>query len=405
MSKNVLVIGAGVTGVTSAYFLTKKGFDVTVVEKESYAGMMTSYANGGQLSVSNSETWTTWSNVFKGAKWMLNRSAPLLVRSKPSFAKIEWLLDFLMNVATGTHVENTKKTIELGLRARELYFEIANNTGVQFDLKQNGILHFYKTDDYFQSAIKATKEIYLPSGVDRRILTADEVIAIEPTLCDARGILGGTYTESDAMGDIHKFCYSLASYCRDRMRVKFLYDTSIRKAETAFGLHEIEFSNGQFQDFDFVVVCAGAYSSSVAKLFHDRVNVYPVKGYSITLRDNRSFFPRVSLLDDQAKIVTSTLGDRLRVAGTAELDDWNLDIRRERIDPLLKWVRKNFPLIDVRDFKPWAGLRPMTASMLPIVRPGSLKGVYYNTGHGHLGWTLAPATATMLADMISEDAR
>jgi D-amino-acid dehydrogenase len=405
MTKNVLIIGAGITGVTSAYFLAKKGFNVTVVEKESYPAMMTSYANGGQLSVSNSETWTTWSNVLKASKWLFNKSAPLLVRPTPSIAKISWLLDFLWQTATNTYEENTKKTISLGLRARELYFDIADKTSINFDLKQNGILHFYKDQKYFQSAINATKNLYVPSGVNRHIITHDDVVQIEPMLLYSKGIVGGTYTEDDAMGDIHKFSNELAQYCESKLAVKFLFNTSIKSAETAFGLHDIEFSNGQMQDFDFVLICAGADSSSVAKLFHDYIDVYPVKGYSVTIKDNVNVFPQVSLLDDQAKIVTSTLGDRLRVAGTAELDDWNLDIRKDRITPLLNWVKTNFPMIDTRDYKPWAGLRPMTGSMIPIVRPGRLKGVYYNTGHGHLGWTLAPATANIIADVIYEDAK
>ena len=155
--------------------------------------------------------------------------------------------------------------------------------------------------------------------------------------------------------------------------------------------------------YDNVVICAGADSAYVAGLFNESINVYPVKGYSITIKDDPKYYPTTSLLDDEAKIVTSTLGDRFRVAGTAELDGWNLDIRKDRIDPLLRWVHTNFPDIDTRDYKPWAGLRPMTPSMMPIVRRGVSKGVYLNTGHGHLGWTLSPSTAQMVVQLIDQD--
>lgn len=401
MSRQFVVIGAGITGVTTAYYLAKNGYEVTVVDAEPYPAMMTSYANGGQFSVSNSETWTTWPNVKKGMKWMFTPGAPLLVRPWPSFSKIKWMTGFLWNTATGAYEKNTKTTITYGLKARELYDKIAAEEGIEFDRYKCGILHFYKNQEYLDSAVKATNTVYKSMNIDRRVLTTQEVGDIEPTLVSDSKIIGGTYTQSDSVGDIHKFCNELASVLRRKYQVKFIFNTKIsgaKRMDTGRGwvLHTLR------RDITCtdVVICAGSNSAEVGKMFGEKLPVYPVKGYSITITDDRKNLPAVSLLDDEAKIVTSTLGNRLRVAGTAELDGWNRDIRMSRIEPLVQWVRTNLPQVDTRDVKPWAGLRPMTPSMMPIVRKGNLAGVYVNTGHGHLGWTLGAATAHELVTRI-----
>ena len=388
------VVGAGITGITTAYYLYKAGYDVTVFDKEPYAGMKTSYANGGQLSVSNSETWTSWSNVVKGLKWMLKSDAPFLIRPSLSPSKIKWLTAFLYETCKGedNRRRNSMSTVAMGLLAREEYYRIADETGINFDLSKKGILHFYKNAEYFDNAKYAMESIYRYTDLKREVVLAQEVPKLEPKLAGVEGIIGGIWTESDSVGDIHKFCSELADWLSNR-GVRFQYNVDFDSA----------FTEGMGFHYDNVVICAGADSAYVAGLFNESINVYPVKGYSITIKDDPKYYPTTSLLDDEAKIVTSTLGDRFRVAGTAELDGWNLDIRKDRIDPLLRWVHTNFPDIDTRDYKPWAGLRPMTPSMMPIVRRGVSKGVYLNTGHGHLGWTLSPSTAQMVVQLIDQD--
>ena len=399
MQKNFVIIGAGITGITTAYQLARLGHSVTVVEAEPYAAMMTSYANGGQLSVSNSETWTTWNNVRKGIKWVFDPGAPLLVRPWPSIPKMKWLAGFLWNTVTNTYEKNTLDTIALGLEAQTLYEQIADEEGISFDKSKCGILHFYKNQDYFDSAIRST-EMYRKLNVDRQIIGAKEVFDIEPTLATDSSIIGGTYTASDSVGDIHKFCNELARVLVNKYFVKIHYGNKIIKVVRDHQAWLMQTENKSTFACANVVICAGARSSEIARMFGENINVYPVKGYSITIQDNVHNLPKVSLLDDEAKIVTSTLGNRLRVAGTAELDDWNRDIRISRIDPLVKWVRQNLPEVNTRDIKPWAGLRPMTPSMMPIVGKGKRPGVWLNTGHGHLGWTLSPATAAKLASLI-----
>ncbi len=391
--KQIAVIGAGITRVVAAYYLAKAGYKVTVLEQESYPAMRTSFANGGQVSVSNSEVWTTWSNVKKGFKWMFQKDAPLLIRPSPSWSKIKWMIKFLMHTFSGNYARNTAETIQLGIESRALYKEIIQEEGLEFDQSFCGILHFYKDEKYFQNAV-SVKELYNANKCEWDILTPLQTQSIDPALADVEDIIGGVWTPGDWTGDIHKFCVELSRVLEKKYGVTFVFDTKIDKS-TAEELLE---------DFDEIVISAGVGSVEISKYFGDSLPIYPVKGYSITVNvkpEDMKYVPKVSLLDDQAKIVTSTLGNRFRVAGTAELTGENYDIRRDRIEPLIRWVEENFPNLDTSDYSSWACLRPMTPSMMPIVKKSKrTAGVYYHTGHGHLGWTLSPATAKQLISLI-----
>jgi D-amino-acid dehydrogenase len=390
-----VVIGAGITGLLAAYYLAKSGHRVTVIEQESYPAMRTSFANGGQVSVSNSEVWTTWSNVKKGIKWMFQKDAPLLIRPIPSLSKIAWLVQFLKHTISNDYAENTAETIRLGLKSRQLYKQIIEEEDLHFDQSYCGILHIYKDAAYLDNAARA-KKIYNDNGCEWDMVTAKEIMQLDPSLTEIDDIIGGAWTASDWTGDIHKFSKSLSYVLNQKYNVEFIYDIFADN----YVLRELA------EDFDNIVVSAGVGSVKIAKLLGDSLSIYPVKGYSITINvrdEDLKHLPRVSLLDDQAKIVTSTLGNRFRVAGTAELAGENYDIRRDRIEPLLNWTRENFPDIDTSNYSSWACLRPMTPNMMPIVKRGRKTGVYYHTGHGHLGWTLSPATAQQLVKMIEED--
>jgi D-amino-acid dehydrogenase len=390
MTKSVAVIGAGIAGLTTAYYLAKKGYRVVVYEQERYAAMRTSFANGGQISVSNSEVWTTWSNVKKGAKWIFSKDAPLLIRPKLDWKQWKWIAKFLFHTAKGDYAKNTAWTVRAGIEARELYKEIIREEGIHFDHLTAGIVHFYKDEAYWNNA-KTVKTIYNDNGCEWDLLTPLQVKSLDPALTDIDGVIGGTFTPSDCTGDIHKFCMNMALILENKYGVKFKYDSAISD--------NIEFT---INAFDAVVIAAGVGSTKLAKLVGDTLDVYPVKGYSITINNvDPKYLPKVSLLDDQAKIVTSTLGNRFRVAGTAELTGENYDITRDRIEPLLNWVHTNFPNINTSDYSQWACLRPMTPDMMPITKKSDKNPkVFYNTGHGHLGWTLSPYTSKTVADLI-----
>ncbi|ALP68327.1 D-amino acid dehydrogenase [Paraburkholderia caribensis] len=400
----IAIIGAGITGVTTAYALAQRGYRVTVFERHRYAAMETSFANGGQLSASNAEVWNSRATIIKGLRWMFRRDAPLLMNPRPDWHKYSWIGEFMRQIPH--YRANTIETVRLAIAAREHLFGIAAREGIDFDLERRGILHFYATRKEYESALKVNA-LLREGGLERRAVTPEEIRSIEPALHGE--FYGGFFTPSDSTGDIHKFTRGLADACA-RHGVEFRYDTAVQSIHEESTGRLVVASQTQGQRdaaaFDSLVICAGVGSRAFAAMVGDHVNVYPVKGYSITvcLDDAKSqqHAPWVSLLDDSAKIVTSRLGaDRFRVAGTAELNGLNRDIRSDRIEPLVRWTREHFPGVSTARVVPWAGLRPMLPGMLPKVGRGKRRGVFYNTGHGHLGWTLSAATAEGVAQALS----
>jgi len=404
--KTIAIIGGGITGVTTAYALAKRGFAVTLFERHRYAAMETSFANGGQLSASNAEVWNNGATILKGLKWMLKSDAPLLVNPAPTWHKLSWFAEF---IAAMPHYErHTVETARLAVAAREHLFAWAAEEGIDFDHKREGILHIYRDKKGFDHAGKVSN-LLAKGGLPRRAVTPAEMKAIEPTL--AGTYYGGYFTESDSTGDIHKFTHGL-SVAAARLGVRTLYEQNVTHVSTNGQQAVVTVGDGPGQTehtFDGLVVCAGVASRSLAAQLGDRVNIYPVKGYSITvnLRDEASQAgaPNVSLLDDETKLVTSRLGvDRFRVAGTAEFNGIDRDIRDDRIQPLINWVAQCFPNVNTRSVVPWAGLRPMMSNMMPRVGKGVAPNVFYNTGHGHLGWTLSAVTADMVAEVVTGSA-
>ena len=405
----VAVIGAGISGVTTAYVLLKRGCIVSIFDKHPYAAMETSYANGGQLSASNAEVWNSWSNVGKGLRWMFSPTAPLLINPKVSLHKLSWLAEFV--AAIRNYEDNTIATARLAIEARRHLLRIAEDENIQFDCERRGILHVYRSKTEFDEAAKVTK-LLSRAGLERHAVSAADIRSIEPAL--KGDYFAGFFTPSDFSGDIHKFTNELMRAC-ERLGVERHTSTEVTRISPDADHVDLTFRSAsvamegnvfpaQVRRFDRVVVCAGVMSGELARQCRDRINVYPVKGYSITLaleeQSDQDAAPWVSLLDDRAKIVASRLArNRYRVAGTAEFNGFNHDIRADRIAPLVAWCRENFPNMSTRGMAPWAGLRPMMPDMLPRVMHGKNPRVIYNTGHGHLGWTLSAATAEYAGDL------
>jgi D-amino-acid dehydrogenase len=409
--KSIAVVGAGITGVMSAYALRAAGYDVSVIDRHRYPAMETSFANGGQLSASNAEVWNCLGTVFKGLRWMLRRDAPLLLKPAPTWHKYSWLAEFLWNVPK--YRENTIRTVQLAIAARKRLFEIAESENISFDLERRGILHIFHDRSSYEAGRKVN-ELLRTGGLERHSVSPHEIERIEPALKGKYA--GGFYTPSDASGDIYKFTRGLAAVCA-RKGVRFIQDANVEAITKEDNGYRLSLSRacpetGRSERFvhqsSKIVICAGVESRRFAAMVGDRVNVYPVKGYSITVNladaASRQAAPHVSLLDEAAKIVTSRLGpDRFRIAGTAELNGFNRDIQSDRIVPLQNWVRANFPSVDTSTVVPWAGLRPMMPNMMPLVCAGRRPGIFYNTGHGHLGWTLSAATADLLVALVERD--
>lgn len=407
---HVVVIGAGITGVTTAYELSQLGYHVTVVDRHLFPAMETSFANGGQLSACNAEVWNQKSTVLKGMKWMSQKSAPLLLNPAFSVHKYAWLMEFLGNIK---HYEaNTHETVRLALLARQRLFEIADKESIDFNLEKRGILHFYHNKQDYDVAIRVN-DLLNKGGLERCGVSNEEIKQIEPTLTG--DYYAGFYCEGDATGDIHKYTTGLAEVTK-KLGVKYHFGMDVTDIQHLSSGVEVKLQPSsenvellpnevEMLAADAVVVCAGVGSYQLAELVQERVNVYPVKGYSITVmlndEESQQNAPWVSLLDESAKIVTSRLGkDRFRVAGTAEFNGYNRDIRADRIQPLVDWTNRNFK-VSTEHAVPWAGLRPMMPNMMPVVRRGKLERVFFNTGHGHLGWTLSAATAAMISQEVA----
>ena len=400
MSKHVIIVGGGITGITAAYQLIKQGFKVSVVERHRYPAMETSYANGGQLSASNAEVWTHPSTMLKALKWLFRADAPLLVSAKPSWHKLSWFFEFMSNIPK--YETNTIATASLAIAAREHLFAWAREEGIEFDLKQQGILHIYRDKKSFDHAA-AVNKLLAKGGLDRRAVSPSEMTAIEPNLSGS--FYGGFYTESDSTGDIHRFTNGLAKAAEAR-GASVLTGAAVTDLGSD-GQHAwVELNKSDRIEGDAMVICAGVESRRLASKLGDRINIYPVKGYSITVQldddKSKAAAPQVSLLDDETKLVSSRLGEgRFRVAGTAEFNGFDRNIRADRIEPLVSWVKSCFPGVSTRQVIPWAGLRPMMPDMIPRVCQGSKPNIFYNTGHGHLGWTLGAITAVKLSELVS----
>ncbi|MFZ9420894.1 MAG: D-amino acid dehydrogenase, partial [Burkholderiaceae bacterium] len=370
------------------------------VERHRYPAMETSYANGGQLSASNAEVWTHPSTMLKALKWLFRADAPLLVSAKPSWHKLSWFFEFMSNIPK--YETNTIATASLAIAAREHLFAWAREEGIEFDLKQQGILHIYRDKKSFDHAA-AVNKLLAKGGLDRRAVSPSEMTAIEPNLSGS--FYGGFYTESDSTGDIHRFTNGLAKAAEAR-GASVLTGAAVTDLGSD-GQHAwVELNKSDRIEGDAMVICAGVESRRLASKLGDRINIYPVKGYSITVQldddKSKAAAPQVSLLDDETKLVSSRLGEgRFRVAGTAEFNGFDRNIRADRIEPLVSWVKSCFPGVSTRQVIPWAGLRPMMPDMMPRVCQGSKPNIFYNTGHGHLGWTLGAITAVKLSELVS----
>ncbi|OOG46580.1 D-amino acid dehydrogenase [Polaromonas sp. A23] len=403
----VTVLGAGVTGITSAWFLHQAGHEVTVIDRQPGAGMETSFANGGQVSVSHAEPWANPGAPLKVLKWLMREDAPLLFRLRPDLNQWLWGLDFLRQCTPGRTRHNIKQMVNLGLYSRATLQNLRAATGIDYQQKTEGILHFYTSEKEYADA-QAPAALMREYGCELDMKTPDECIAIEPALAASRGqLVGGSMTASDESGDAHQFTAKLAALCASA-GVEFLYNTRIvgaRREGGALAGVQIANADGIVSEVqsDAYVMCLGAYSPQWAKLLGQTLRIYPAKGYSVTLpviNEAASF--NVSLTDDEYKLVFSRLGNRLRIAGTAELGGYNTDLNLVRCEAIVRRVRQLFPeMTDGQNAQYWTGLRPATPSNVPYIGASTTRKLFLNTGHGTLGWTHACGSGAAIADIVS----
>jgi len=400
------VLGAGVVGVTSAWYLRQKGYDVTVVERQCKAGTETSYANGGQVSVSHAEPWANPSAPLKVLKWMTKPDAPLLFRPRLDPAQWRWAMAFLRECTSARAAWNIRQMVNLGTYSRGCLQALRKDTGVEYDHLEKGILHFYTSPKEFDAAQEPAR-IMRDLGCDRQVIGAERAVELEPALAPIRDrIVGATYTSADESGDARKFTQSLARLAEDA-GVRFLYGTEVVGFEKAssriLGVNVIRDGQHLTLRADNYVLSLGSYSAILARKIGLSLNIYPAKGYSITVPvKNEEAAYKVSLTDDEYKLVFSRLGDRIRVAGTVELNGYSRDLNLTRCRAIVRRTAEIMPNAghwDQAEF--WAGLRPTTPSNVPYVGKSKFANLFLNTGHGTLGWTHSCGSAAALADMVA----
>ena len=403
----VLVLGAGVIGVTTAWYLAQDGHEVIVVDREPGPALETSFANGGQISASHAEPWASPTAPLKILQWLGRDDAPLLFRPRADWQQWRWGMQFLFECLPSRTRHNTVQCLNLAMYSRDSLRALRDATGIEYDHLERGILQIYVDAKEFSRGVKAA-ELLRQYGCDREVQSVDDCIAIEPALAACRDqLVGGIYTASDESGDAQRFTHELSLLAAKR-GVSFRYRTAVQALTAESGAIDgvrctAEQDHAETLVADAYVVALGSYSSQMLKPLGVPALIYPAKGYSITIDIGaHQGAPTVSLTDLAWKIVITRLGQRLRVAGTAELAGYDLQLNRVRCEALVRRTFELFPDAgDRASAKFWTGLRPATPSNVPLIGRTHYRNLFLNTGHGTLGWTMACGSGRALADIVA----
>ena len=425
---NILVLGAGIIGISTAWHLLERGHTVTVVDRQSDAALETSFANAAQISVSYCEPWANRAAPWKALKWMFDPEAPLLLRPRMDRAQWRWCLEFLGQCNDAAFERNVAQIVALGAYSHQAHQALVRSLGLEFHRLERGIAHFFCDQASFDAAGHAV-ELMRRHGVQRRLVSREELLQIEPAFRSyAAHISGGTYTPTDESGDARLFTQQLARHCAQQgAQLLFGHEVLSLQAsggaiksvavracqQRAGGQKDPQNSPIQHLRADAVVVACGSYSAPLLRSVGLRVPIYPGKGYSATFALRRpEAAPWVSTIDDAKKIAMSRLGDSLRVAGTIELSGWDLTLdsplAQARCHMLARRIETLLPgVCDTRlpheGGQPqfWAGLRPATPTNIPLIGATPLAGLWLNAGHGTLGWTHGAGSGRALAALMS----
>ncbi len=398
----VLVLGAGVVGVATAYYLARHGHEVTVVDRQPGVALETSFANGGQVSASHAEPWATPATLRRVFKWLGRADAPLLFRFRFDPQLWGWGLRFLANCTAFRTRINTERALRIALHSRACLKELRREIGLEYDHGTRGILHFYRDPKEFGHAVEQAG-VMTDLGCRRRPIDPAACVDMEPALAAVQGDLaGGIYSPDDESGDAYLFTQSLEKHCRG-MGVDFRFGTTIRAVRTDKGLVTGIETDGGVMTADRYVLALGSYSPLLLRPLGIRLPIYPAKGYSVTFPVcDPAKAPTVSLTDDEHKLVFSRLGERLRVAGTAETAGYDTTLNEHRARVILKRTLEIFPGCGKEsDAEFWAGLRPKTPDSVPVIGPTPFPNLFLNTGHGTLGWTMSCGSGRVVADLVS----
>ena len=398
----VIVLGAGLIGVSTAYYLARAGHRVTVIDRRPGPGLETSFANGGQISASHATPWSNPSTPWKLLSWLGRRNAPLYFRVAWDPAMWGFFLRFLAACRGGASRANAEKVLRMALYSRSELQALRAETGIQFDAEDKGILHVYRSPRELEGAARVA-ERFRALGLVTEDLNAAACVRVEPALSSVQDRLaGGIYSPDDLSGDAHKFTVALAELARG-LGVEFRTDTRVLRLTHMGGRVTGVMTQRGVVTAERYVMALGSYSPQLLAPLGIRIPVYPAKGYSATVPvtgSNRA--PTVSITDDDTKIVVSRLGDRLRIAGTAEFNGYDTNIDPGRARAVLDAGARLFPdSMDLDAAELWAGLRPLTPDGVPVVAVSRYPNLILNTGHGTLGWTMACGSGRAAADLVA----
>lgn len=401
----VIVIGAGVIGTTTAWFLAQQGHQVTLLDRGPGAGLETSFANGGMLHASHAEPWNAPGVLWQLLGWIGREDSPLLVRPREIPKLSRWGLGFLRYSRAHHFERSTQLNAQLAVYSLEMLRALRQDTGIRYDDRQNGILKIFRDQASLDKAIRASS-IMDAMGVRFSVLDAKRSVALEPALGEiSHELIGSIHYPDDESGDAHLFTSRLAELAQ-KQGVALEMDAPVSKLVRDQGrISYVETSRGRFSA-DSYVLAAGSQSPVLARQVGLRLPIYPVKGYSATLPVNGwRDAPMIPMIDDANKVVMSMLGDRVRMAGTAEFAGYDLTLREHRARSVIQQILKTFPslehYVDEDSVSFWCGLRPMTMDGPPILGRSPLSNLYLNCGPGHLGWTFACGAGKFVADVVS----
>ncbi|NLS16490.1 D-amino acid dehydrogenase [Rhizobium sp. P40RR-XXII] len=397
----VVVLGAGIIGVTSAYQLAKAGHEVTVVDRQQGPALETSFANAGEVSFGYCSPWAAPGIPMKAIKWLFMHHAPLILRPKVDRAMLSWLVKMLSNCTSERYAINKSRMLRLADYSRISLAQLRQETGIAYDERMQGTLQLFRTQQQLDASAKDVKAL-AADGIPYEVLDRDGCVRVEPALRHVREkIVGGLLTPKDETGDCFKFTNALGAKAVE-LGVKFQYGTTINGLDVEGGQVRAVMTDRGRLDADAIVVALGSYSPLLLKPLGISLSVYPVKGYSLTIPiTDTSRAPESTVMDETYKIAITRLGDRIRVGGMAEISGYTNDLGLARRQTLEHSVTDLFPGGDVAKASFWSGLRPMTPDGTPVIGPTKIKGLYLNTGHGTLGWTMSSGSARVVSDLVS----
>ncbi len=401
----VVVLGAGAVGVATAWYLSKAGHDVTVVERQKEAALETSWGNGGVIHASEVEPWSQPGMPLKIVKWLGQENAPLLLRYGAIPHMWRWGIAFARNCTPERFAANSRANLELALYSLRSLQEIGAETGISYDRATRGVLKIYRAKGSLDGAQRAC-DMLARHGLRYERIDVARSVQIEPALAaTAETLAGALYFERDEVGDCNKFTQGLAAACAAR-GVRFHYETTVQGIEASQGKVTGVMTSAGRIPADIVVTALGSFTAPLLAKLGIRIPIYPVKGVSITFaRGAWNSAPQVPVIDDSKLFGLVPIGDRMRISGSAEITGYDTTPAMSRAEAIIANAGFTFPEmkrhLDLPKARVWAGLRPVSPAGTPIMGPAALKGLFVNAGHGHLGWTLACGSGRVVADMVS----